>query len=145
MPNLNLPNRIRISPLRKVMRAMRTRTVGKAVSAVVRVAVMAEIDVAITTRGLSCSPAIIPSFLEKKVILREVIETVTKAIAIPRGSSMASGPTKIRLVSEIEKMLRRVPRRTPAVMVDNQDGTCIPIPDLFVSSFSIGSDDMLFY
>jgi hypothetical protein len=121
--------------------------VGIAISGVVRWAVMAEIDVAMTTRGLSCSPAIIPLFLEKKVILREVIETVTKAIAIPRGSSLANGPTKIRLVSEIEKMLRRVPRSTPAVIVENQAGDRIRMPSLsgFVFSFFNGTDGMLLY
>ena len=96
--------------------------VGIAASEEAREAVMAEIDVAMTTRGVSCNPAIIPLFSEKRVMLREVMETVTKAMAIPRGSSEASGPTKIRLVSETEKMLSRVPRSTPAVMVESQAG-----------------------
>jgi hypothetical protein len=136
-----------MSPLRKVVRAMSVRTVGIAVSGVVNVAVMAEIDVAMTTRGLSCSPAIIPLFLEKKVILRELIETVTKAIAIPRGSSVASGPTKIRLVSETEKMLRRVPRSTPAVIVENQAGNCMRMLSLsvFVFFFLNVTDGILLY
>ncbi|MCI5122453.1 MAG: hypothetical protein D3908_14935 [Candidatus Electrothrix sp. AUS4] len=96
--------------------------VDMAISGVVRVAIITEIDVAITTRGLSCNPAMIPLFFEKMVMLRAVMDTVTKAIVIPRGSSEARGPTKIRPMSDTEKILRKVPSSIPAVMVDNHAG-----------------------
>jgi hypothetical protein len=118
--------------------------VGIAASDVARVAPMAEIDVAMTTRGLSCKPATIPLFSENKVILRELMETVTKAMAIPRGSSGAKGPIKIRLVRETENILSRVPSSIPATIVETQIGVYVRKSNGCLSDFLNDTDGMLF-
>jgi hypothetical protein len=97
-----------------------------------------------TTRGVSCKPARIPLFSENKVILRELMETVTKAMAIPRGSSGAKGPIKIRLVRETEKMLSKVPSNMPAMIVDNQIGACARRSTRCLFVFFEDASDMLF-